>query len=232
MRIGERIWVGATIALMVLASLAVFVYAPREAKMGDVQRIFYFHVSTAWSGFLAFAVALIGSIAYLRTRAPRWDQIGHAAVEVGLVLLTMAIITGSLWARPVWNTWWTWDPRLTTTTITWVVYLAYLLLRNAVENPETRARFAAVYAIVAFVTVPITYLSARLLRTIHPIVLGPSVSSEAQGQFGLTPRMVHTMVLSLVAWTLLFTVLLWLRYRVQRAQETLEEMEAMAEVES
>ncbi|HXF70325.1 MAG TPA: cytochrome c biogenesis protein CcsA [Thermoflexus sp.] len=232
MRIGERIWVGATIALMVLASLAVFVYAPREAKMGDVQRIFYFHVSTAWSGFLAFAVALIGSIAYLRTRAPRWDQIGHAAVEVGLVLLTMAIITGSLWARPVWNTWWTWDPRLTTTTITWVVYLAYLLLRNAVENPETRARFAAVYAIVAFVTVPITYLSARLLRTIHPIVLGPSVSSEAQGQFGLTPRMVHTMVLSLVAWTLLFTVLLWLRYRVQRTQETLEEMEAMAEVES
>ncbi|WP_376792726.1 cytochrome c biogenesis protein [Thermoflexus sp.] len=232
MRIGERIWVGATIALMVLATLAVFVYAPREAQMGDVQRIFYFHVSTAWSGFLAFAVALIGSIAYLRTRAPRWDQIGHAAVEVGLILLTMAIITGSLWARPVWNTWWTWDPRLTTTTITWVVYLAYLLLRNAVENPETRARFAAVYAIVAFVTVPITYLSARLLRTIHPIVLGPSVSSEAKGQFGLTPRMVHTMVLSLVAWTLLFSVLLWLRYRVQRAQEALEEMEAMAEVES
>ncbi|MFN3928951.1 MAG: cytochrome c biogenesis protein [Thermoflexus sp.] len=229
MRIGERIWIGATIALMVLASLAVFVYAPREAKMGDVQRIFYFHVGTAWSGFLAFAVALIGSIAYLRTRALRWDQISHAAVEVGLVLLTMAIITGSLWARPVWNTWWTWDPRLTTTTITWVVYLAYLLLRNAVENPETRARFAAVYAIVAFVTVPITYLSARLLRTIHPIVLGPSLSSEAQGQFGLTPRMVHTMVLSVVAWTLLFTVLLWLRYRVQRVQETLEEMEAMVE---
>lgn len=229
MRLWERLWMGITIALMVLATLAVFVYAPREAKMGDVQRIFYFHISTAWSGFLAFAVALVGSIAYLRSRARRWDQLSHAAVEVGLVLLTMAIITGSLWARPVWNTWWTWDPRLTTTTITWVVYLAYLLLRNAVENPETRSRFAAAYAIVAFVTVPITYLSARLLRTIHPIVLGPSVSSEAQGQFGLTPRMVHTMVLSLVAWTLLFSVLLWMRYRIQRAQETLEEMEAMAE---
>ncbi len=229
MRAWERIWLGATIALMILATLAVFLYAPREAKMGDVQRIFYFHISTAWSGFLAFAVALIGAIAYLRTRSARWDQLSHAAVEVGLVLLTMAIVTGSLWARPVWNTWWTWDPRLTTTTITWVVYLAHLLLRNAVENPETRARFAAVYAIVAFVTVPITYLSARLLRTIHPIVLGPSVSSEAQGQFGLTPRMVHTMVLSLIAWTLLFSVLLWMRYRVQRAQETLEGIEAAAE---
>ncbi len=229
MRTWERVWIGATILLMTMATLAVFVYAPREAKMGDVQRIFYFHVSAAWSGFLAFGVALGGSIAYLRTRAARWDQLSHAAVEVGLVLLTMAILTGSLWARPVWNTWWTWDPRLTTTTISWVVYLAYLVLRNAVENPETRARFAAVYAIVAFVTVPITYLSARLLRTIHPIVLGPSVSSEAQGQFGLTPRMVHTMVLSLVAWTLLFSVLLWMRYRVQRAQETLEEMEAAME---
>lgn len=229
MRLWERLWIGVTIALMVLATLAVFAYAPREAKMGDVQRIFYFHISTAWSGFLAFAVALIGSIAYLRSRARHWDQLSHAAVEVGLVLLTMAIVTGSLWARPVWNTWWTWDPRLTTTTITWVVYLAYLLLRNAVENPETRARFAAVYATVAFVTVPITYLSARLLRTIHPIVLGPSVSSEAQGQFGLTPRMVHTMVLSLVAWMLLFSVLLWMRYRIQRTQETLEELETMSE---
>ncbi|WP_376789423.1 cytochrome c biogenesis protein [Thermoflexus sp.] len=229
MRAWERIWLGMTIALMILATLAVFLYAPREAKMGDVQRIFYFHISTAWSGFLAFAVALASAIAYLRTRSARWDQLGHAAVEVGLVLLTMAIVTGSLWARPVWNTWWTWDPRLTTTTITWVVYLAYLLLRNAVENPETRARFAAVYAIVAFVTVPLTYLSARLLRTIHPIVLGPSVSSEAQGQFGLTPRMVHTMVISLIAWTLLFSMLLGMRYRVQRAQEALEALEAATE---
>jgi heme exporter protein C len=226
MKTTERIWIGITAAMMVLATLAVFVYAPREAKMGDVQRIFYFHMSTAWSGFLAFAVALAGAVAYLRTRAARWDALSHAAVEVGLVLLTMAIVTGSLWARPVWNTWWTWDPRLTTTTITWVVYLAYLLLRGAVENPETRARFAAVYAIVAFITVPITYLSARLLRTIHPIVLGPSVSAEAQGQFGLTPRMVHTMLISLAAWTLLFSVLLMLRYRIQRAQETLEALEA------
>jgi heme exporter protein C len=219
MKTTERIWIGITAAMMVLATLAVFVYAPREAKMGDVQRIFYFHVSTAWSGFLAFAVALAGAVAYLRTRAARWDALSHAAVEVGLVLL----------ARPVWNTWWTWDPRLTTTTITWVVYLAYLLLRGAVENPETRARFAAVYAIVAFITVPITYLSARLLRTIHPIVLGPSVSAEAQGQFGLTPRMVHTMLISLAAWTLLFSVLLMLRYRIQRAQETLEALEASIE---
>lgn len=229
MGLRERIWVGTTVALMVLATLAVFGYAPREAKMGDVQRIFYFHVGTAWSGFLAFGVALVGAIAHLRTREARWDQLSHAAVEVGLVLLTMAIITGSLWARPVWNTWWTWDPRLTTTALTWVVYAAYLLLRGAVENLETRARFAAVYAIVAFVTVPITYLSARLLRTIHPVVLGPSVSSEAQGQFGLTPRMVHTMILSLVAWTMLFSVLLWMRYRVQRTQEALEAMEAVLE---
>ncbi len=229
MRTWERIWIGVTIALMALATLAVFLYAPREAKMGDVQRIFYFHVGTAWSGFLAFAVALVGAVAYLRTRSPRWDQLSHAAVEVGLVLLTMAIAAGSLWARPVWNTWWTWDPRLTTTAITWVVYLAYLLLRGAVENPEVRARFAAVYATVAFVTVPITYLSARLLRTIHPVVLGPSVSAEAQGQFGLTPRMAHTMALSVVAWTLLFSVLLWMRYRIQRAQEALEAMEAAGE---
>ena len=141
---------------------------PLKLYMGRVQKIFYFHLSAAWVGMLGFGVAVVAGVAYLVTRQRKWDIAGYAAVEVSLVFFLIAIVAGSIWARRTWGTWWTWDPRLTSAAIVELVYAAYLMLRQGIEDPDRRARFGAVYAIVAFISVPITFLSIRILRTIHP----------------------------------------------------------------
>jgi heme exporter protein C len=156
--------------------------------MGNVQRVFYYHVATAWVGMLGFMAAGIAGIAYLRSSDRKWDIVSLAAVEISLVFFFITIILGSIWARPVWNTWWTWDPRLTTATVVELVYAAYLLLRQGIEDPDRRARFGAVYTIVGFISVPLSFLSIRLLRTIHPVVIAGS-NPEAEGGFGMTPAM-------------------------------------------
>ena len=132
--------------LMLIATAMVFFYAPQERQMGEVQRIFYFHVPSAIMSFLAFGVTLVAGIAYLATRKNIWDQVGAASVEIGLLFTLSAMVSGSIWARPIWNTWWTWDPRLTTYTIMALIYIAYLMLRQGIEDPDRRARFAAVRA--------------------------------------------------------------------------------------
>ena len=147
-----------TAVLMLIATYMVFFYAPQERVMGDVQRVFYFHVSAGWVGMLGFAGALVAGIVYLITRKQIWDLIGLSAIEIGLTFMLINIITGSIWARPIWNTWWTWDPRLTTATIMELVYAAYLMLRQGIEDPDRRARFGAVYAIIGFISVPINFL--------------------------------------------------------------------------
>ena len=160
-------------AILMLAAIGlVFFYAPEELVMGEVQRIFYFHVSSAWVGFLAFFVTVVAGVLYLRSGQPFWDRVGSASVEVGLLFSISAGVAGAIWARPIWNTWWTWDPRLTTYTIMALIYIAYLMLRQGIEDPDRRARFAAVYGIVGFISVPITYMSIRWWRTIHPVVIG------------------------------------------------------------
>src|SRR3990172_2455754 len=146
-----------TILLLVVATGMVFFYAPMEAVMGQVQRVFYFHVAAGWVGMLGFLVAAIAGVAYLRTAKHNWDIVGLSAVEIGMVFALINIVTGSIWARPIWNTWWTWDPRLTTATIMELVYVAYLLLRQGLDDPARRARFGAVYAILGFVSVPLTF---------------------------------------------------------------------------
>lgn len=195
-----------TAAAMVISLYLVFVYVPTERTMGIVQRIFYFHVPSAWVGFLAFLVAFIAGIAYLMRRQWRWDAIGTVSVEIGIVFSTIALVTGSLWARPTWNTWWTWDPRLTTTLILWIYYVSVLLLRQMVESEERRARFSAVLSIVGFINVPIVFLTIRLWRTIHPVLF----TSEG---FALEPSMLLTMLVSLLTFTLLYLCLLWVRVR-------------------
>jgi len=195
-----------TTVAMVISLYLVFVYVPTERTMGDVQRIFYFHVPSAWVGFLAFLVAFIGGIAYLLRRQWRWDAVGAASVEIGIVFSTIALVTGSLWARPAWNTWWTWDPRLTTTLILWIYYVSVLLLRQMVESEERQARFSAVLSIVGFINVPIVFLTIRLWRTIHPVLF----TSEG---FSLEPSMLLTMLVSLLTFTLLYLCLLWVRVR-------------------
>jgi heme exporter protein C len=201
----------------------VFLYAPEEAVMGLVQKVFYFHVATAWVGMLGFGVALLAGIAYLRTSDPKWDRVELAAVEVAIIFLFITIVVGSIWARPIWNTWWTWDPRLTTVTIMELIYAAYLMLRNGIEEPERRARFGAVYAIVGFISVPLTFFSIRIFRTIHPVVIG-SGDPSATGTFDMTAAMAQTFAFSLVTFTIIFIDLLWHRIRLGQLSARIEQM--------
>jgi heme exporter protein C len=201
----------------------IFFFAPAERTMGNVYRILYFHVGVAWVGAVTLLVALVAGILYLRGRNPRWDTVSMASIEIGLVFVTMTIVSGSVWARPAWNTWWIWDVRLTSITVLWLVYAAYFMLRGAVEDDEKRRRFAAVYAIAAFVTVLMTYLSIRFLRSIHPVVIG-GVTEAAQGltegesEFatGVAWKMGVTMAVSTVSFTLVYVSWLLNRIRLQQ----------------
>jgi heme exporter protein C len=197
------------------ALVMVFFYAPREATMGEVQRIFYFHVASAWVGFAAFAVTGVAGFLVLRTRRRRYDIWALASVEVGLTFITMTVVTGSLWARPVWGTYWTWEPRLTLSAVQLMLYVSYLMLRGAVDDAEQRARFAAVYGILAFVTVPLSWFAIRWWRTIHPNLL------SAGGGMAVTPRMGHTLAASLLAFTLLYLTLMRLRVGLARQRDRL-----------
>jgi heme exporter protein C len=213
----------ATMLVMAFATFMVFVYAPIERVMGPVQKVFYFHVSAGWTGMLGFLAAVVAGIAYLRTRDSKWDLVGLGAIEIGLSFMLINIITGSIWARPIWNTWWTWDPRLTTATIMELVYAAYLMLRQGIEDPEKRARFASVYAIIGFISVPLTFFSIRIYRTIHPVVIG-SGDPTASGSFSMTPAMGLTFGISLLAFSILFVSLLWHRIRLGQLGQRVEQL--------
>jgi heme exporter protein C len=212
-----------TAGIMLIAVALVFLYAPEEAVMGQVQRVFYFHVSAGWVGMLGFLVAAIAGIIYLRTGRHDWDIVGLSAVEIGMAFAFINIVTGSIWARPIWNTWWTWDPRLTTATVMELIYAAYLMLRAGIEDPDRRARFGAVYAIVGFISVPITFMSIRLFRTIHPVVIG-SGDPNATGSFDMTPKMLQTFMFSLLAFSVFFADLLWHRVRLGRLSDKVEQL--------
>ena len=205
----------ATALAIAAAIFFAFAYAPTAQREtgGDVQRIFYFHVGIAWVAGLALFVAFVASILYLwRGEQRKFDIVALASVEIGVVFGIMVILSGSLWARPVWNTWWTWDPRLTTTAITLFIYIAYLMLRGALDDPQRQARFAAVYAIIAFASVPVTFFATRWWNTIHPDLF-------AQGDFGLTPRMRPAMFVALAAFSLLYVMLLRARARIEQTAD-------------
>jgi heme exporter protein C len=186
--------------------------------MGEVQRIFYWHVPSAWMSMVAFGITALTGVIYLVTRRRAWDMIARSSVEIGLLFTLMAIVSGSTWARPAWNTWWTWDPRLTTYTIMALIYVAYVMLRQGIEDPERAARFAAVYGLVGFVSVPITFFSIRWWRTIHPVVIG-SASSEAEGTFAMTDSMLWIFLFCNLVFPILYACLLANRVRLERLQE-------------
>jgi heme exporter protein C len=208
-------------ALMILIGIVLaFGVAPTADKLsgGDVQRIFYFHVGIAWIAGLAMFVTFICSILYLwRGEQRKYDIAAAASVEIGVVFGLMVLASGMLWARPVWNTWWTWDPRLTTTAITEFIYIAYLMLRSAIDDPQRRARFSAVYGIIGFVSVPLTYFSTKWFSTIHPDL------SQAQGG-GLVPAMRPPMFVGLAAFTLVYIVLMIIRTRVERSSDEVAQL--------
>jgi heme exporter protein C len=212
-RRGERVlgWLAlaATGASAVL-SLAV---APPDAEQGNVQRLMYVHVPTAWLAYLAFLVVFVSSIAYLRTGRIRWDRMGAASAEIGVVFTALTIALGSLWARPVWGTWWTWDPRLTTTAILLLIYLGYLAVRRLSDSPARRARWAAVVGIVGFVDVPIVHLSVRWWRSLH------QAPARLLGVPDLAPAMGVALGVAVIAFTLVYLYLMALRLRIGRLED-------------
>ncbi|NLE43981.1 MAG: cytochrome c biogenesis protein CcsA [Chloroflexi bacterium] len=217
MRVNRDRWDAALLVLAILFVLAavvmIFLYAPREATMGDVQRIFYFHVASAWVGFLGFFITSLSGALYLVGGERRWDILSLSSVEVGLTFITMAVATGALWARPVWGVYWTWDPRLTISAIQLLIYIAYLMLRSSIDGPEQQARFAAVYGIIAFATVPLSWFAIRWWRTIHPDLL------TGGGGMGFDARMVSTLIVSVGALSLLYVVLVRVRARLERCRD-------------
>lgn len=184
--------------------------------MGDVYRIFFFHMPSAIATFLGFFVTFLASVAYLARRRRRWDNWAVAGAEVGIIFSSVTIVTGSFWARPVWNTWWTWDPRLTTVTIMLLTYVAYMMLREAVDDPDRRARFAAVMGIIAFANVPLVWFSARWFRTIHPVLFAGSNTEATKGDFALSPAMRATLMVSMVAVLVVFLYFLLRRMQLER----------------
>ena len=196
------------------ALILILFFTPEEAQMGAVQKVFYFHVAAAWAGMLSFVIAAVAGALYLAKRELRWDWLSLASIEVGLMFGLAAILSGMIWAQPIWNTWWVWEPRLTTTAIMELIYLAYFILRGALNTPEAKARLGAVFAIVSVITVPLTFFSIRLYRTIHPVVFVSGGSTA----FTMSPRMWTAFIVSLAAFTVLLAALIWNRTRLAALQ--------------
>jgi len=204
---------GLALLSMGAALYAALIYAPTERLQGNVQRIFYFHVPLAWTAYLAFFVVFVASAAYLLKNAPFFDALARSSAEVGLLLTTMMLISGSLWARPIWGTWWTWDARLTTTLLLWFIYVGYLMLRSSIDDERKAARYSAVIGIIGALDIPIIHQSVVWWRSLHPeSVVG------APGGPAMPATMLTALVISLVAFTVLYVVLVTFRLRLELAR--------------
>ncbi|MFC2035231.1 cytochrome c biogenesis protein CcsA [Chloroflexota bacterium] len=189
-----------SLLLMMAALYLVFVYVPTEKEMGIVQRIFYVMVPVGWLALLSFLIVFGSSILYLVKRQDKWDILAYSSAEVGIVFTTLALIVGSIWAKPIWGAWWTWEPRLTATLVLWLIYLSYFLVRSFATEESRGARFGAVVGIVGFIDIPIVILATNLWRGMHP--------GAVIFQGGLAPSMLLTLVVSIIAFTALYLLLL------------------------
>ncbi len=214
----------ASIGLFFISFWMIFFYVGPEQTQGEVQRIFYTHLGAFFGAFLLFITSFIAGIQYLRTRQEKWDDLGLAGIELGLGFSLITIITGSIWARPIWNTWWTWDPRLTTVSIMWLAYAAYLMLRSGIEDPNRRRRFAAVYSILAFSSVFLTIIIIRLRPdTIHPVAAGPSSTSEGiEGDFAMSGRITTTLLFTIFTYVVISITVLWHRIRLENRSKLIQ----------
>jgi heme exporter protein C len=213
-RSGERLLgVAALLGLGLSATLSLVV-APPDALQGEVQRLMYVHVPAAWLAYLSFFVVFVSSVAYLRTSRTRWDRVAAASAEIGVLFTALAIVLGALWGKPVWGTWWTWDPRLTTTAMLLLIYIGYLAVRRITDNPTRRARWSAVIGVVGFVDVPIVHLSVVWWRSLHQqsTVLrlgGPQIEGS----------MLTALLVAVGAFTIVYAYLIAVRLRVGRLEE-------------
>jgi heme exporter protein C len=212
-RTGERVL--GVLALVGIATAVVMglAVAPDDAEQGDVYRLMFIHVPAAWLAYLAFGVVFVASIAYLKTGRSRWDRLAASSAEIGVLFTALTIVLGSLWGKPIWGTWWTWDPRLTTTAIMLLIYVGYLAVRRLSDNPRRRGRWAAVVGIVGFADIPVVQLSVDWWRGLH------QEQSIKLGSVTIAPVMLWTLLLAVAAFTLLYLYLMSFRLRVGRLEE-------------
>lgn len=213
--------------LMIVNLYLIFLWVPTRVDYHQLlgvyhfdysQKVLYVHVSLAWVGFLGFFIVLIGSAVYLWKKSVKWDALAHSAAEIGVLCTSLVLITGMIWAKSQWGTWWKWEPRLTTTLILWLIYVAYLMVRAYATKPSQGARYAAVLGIIGFIDVPIVYYAVKLWRGQHPgQVIGPGSESNS-----LETSMLVTFMFSLVTFTVLFVSVLWSRYSLRRAEDNLK----------
>jgi heme exporter protein C len=208
-----KILLGVSTVLMLVALYMVFIFAP-ETESGVVQRIFYFHIPLAWIAFLAFFIVFFASIMYLWKRDIKWDAFASSSAEVGLVFTTLFLLTGSIWAKPEWGVWWTWDSRLTSSLILWLIYIAYFIIRSYMSEEGQRARFSSVIGIIGFIDVPIVVITIFLWRTAHPRI-------EA-----MDPRVTATLMVSIATFTALYFLLFALRLAMKQDEDKLNRLKA------
>ncbi len=208
-----------TLALLSYALYMALVWAPTEQTMGDVQRIFYYHVPSAWTAFLLFFINFVASVVYLIRRKPVADMVALVCAEVGVVFCTVVLVTGPIWARPVWGIWWTWDIRLTSTLVLWLIYVSYLILRRFSSSGQTPV-LAATLAVFGALDVPLVYFSIWFFRTQHPQpVMG--------GGGSIDPRMLHALLINWLAFSCFAFLVCWSRYRLEKVRREVEEMQAL-----
>ena len=213
------IWLTGIVFLTAIA--AIFIFVPTEKTEGPIQRIMYLHIPSAWLAFFAFFIVFISSILFLWKKEREWDIYAHASAEIGVVFCSLVLITGPIWAKPIWGTWWVWDARLTSTLILWLIYVAYLMLRSQTEAGSMRARYAAVLGIVGFLNIPFIHFSVLWWRTFHP---QPKViSAEGFGK-GMDTSMLATLGISLCAFTLLYFLLMGQRIRLERLKDEVDRL--------
>lgn len=212
-RRGERVLALVTLVAVVALVVMSLVVSPPDVEQGDLIRLMYVHVPAAWVAYLAFAVVFVSSIAYLKGGRARWDRLAAASAEVGVLFTGLTIVLGSIWARPVWGVWWSWDPRLTTTAILFLIYVGYLAVRRLPESPVRRGRWAAVIGIIGFVDVPIVHLSVRWWRSLH------QPPARLLGTPDLAPVMGVTLMLGVITFTLAYLYFVSARLRVGRLED-------------
>ena len=208
-------------ALFAATIYVAFILAPIEKTMGIVQKIFYFHVPSAYAMYVAFVVSAVGSAVYLWRRDERWDAIAVSGAEVGLVFCLVVLITGPLWARKAWGTYWTWDPRLTTTLLAGMIYVAFNVLRGLGQAGEAEKRFASALGFLGLLLLPVIHFSVQRWRGQHPTVI-----TRAGG--GMHPDMVPALVSGFVLFTALVALLVWSRYRIERVRQRVASLELEA----
>jgi heme exporter protein C len=217
-------WIIAAARAVIAAYVRVIWFTPPEAIQGLAQKIYYLHLPAALNAYLAFAVVFVTSIVYLWLRDERADRVAEASAEVGLLFTTVVLVTGPIWAKPIWGTWWTWDARLTLTLFLWFIYAGYIVLRGAIPEPSLRARYSAVLGILGALLIPFIHMSVYLFRTLHPmpIVLKPDRPS-------LPPEMLHTLMFSFAAFVLVDLALVRARYRLGVERARVADLEASLE---